>query len=229
MNIDKAKEFIRKEKDYLGEDYTNITFNINDIIEFQEGTDIKTRYFVKNIKVLDRYMEMLQDAENKLDKKKKVLFFTVSDIDLNEVNKMIDSLAVYKSKFNDVIEKLKCCSKCKCLNCLKNCPFHACLLCGKKGRVTECDKEKNNITMFKDTYVKLFNSETNNYDSVEVLAQVDMLYEKSLYRVVKSNGEFLILKYTQDMEGKDNYSAVNDKKVFNFVADIYERNVENLV
>ncbi len=229
MNIEKAKEFVRKEKDYLGEDYTNITFNINDIIEFQEGTDIKTRYFIKNIKILDKYMEMLEHAENELNKKKKVLFFTVNDVDLNEVNNEIDSILSYKNKFNNVIEKLRCCSKCKCLNCLKNCPFHACLLCGKTGKVTECDKEKNNITMFKDNYVKLFNSETNNYDSVEVLSQVDMLEEKSLFRVVNSNGEFLILKYTQDMEGKDNYSAVDNEEVFNFVADIYERNVENLV
>ena len=90
MNIEKAKEFVRKEKDYLGEDYTNITFNINDIIEFQEGTDIKTRYFIKNIKILDKYMEMLEHAENELNKKKKVLFFTVNDVDLNEVNNEID-------------------------------------------------------------------------------------------------------------------------------------------
>lgn len=229
MNIDKAKDIIKSEKDRLGEDYTNITFSINDIMEFEEGTDIRTRYFVKNIKILDKYMEMLDEGESKLNKKKKVLFFTVNDVDSNEINNVINGILDYKNKYSNIIEKLRCCSKCKCLNCLKNCPFHACLLCGKTGRVTECDKEKYNITMFKDTYERLYNSETNTYDSVEVLAQIDILTEKTLFRVINSNGDFLILTYTHDISGQDNYGAVNDKEIFNFIADLYERNVENLI
>ncbi|MGG7097942.1 hypothetical protein [Clostridium sardiniense] len=229
MNIDKAKDIIKSEKDHLGEDYTNITFSINDIMEFEEGTDIKTRYFVKNIKILDKYMEMLDQGENKLNKKKKVLFFTVNEADSNEINNVVNGVLDYKKKYENVIEKLRCCSKCQCLSCLRNCPFHACLSCGKSGRVTECDKEKYNITMFENTYANLYNSEINAYDSVEVLAQVDILTEKTSFRVINSNGDFLILTYIHDMQGKDNYGAVNDKEVFNFIADLYERNVEDLV
>lgn len=229
MNIDKAKDLIQKEKDYWVEDYTNLTFSINDIMEFEEGTDIKTRYFVKNIKVLDKYMEILDKGESILNKKKKVLFFTVNDADSNDINKAINEFMDYKNNYKDILNKLKCCSKCECLKCLRDCKFHSCLSCGKTGRVTECDKEKYNITMFKEYYTELYNSETNSNDRVKVLCQVDVLSEETSFRVIESSGDFLILTYTNNIDGNDNYGAVKDKEIFNFIADLYERNIENLV
>lgn len=229
MNIDKAKEIIKSERDNLMEDYTNITFSINDIMEFEEETDIKTRYFVKNIKILDKYMEDVDKAESLLNKKKKVLFFNVDAASSSEINNCVNSILEYKNKYNDVFLKLECCSKCQCLNCMRDCKFKACLSCGKSGRVTECDKEKYNITMFKNEFTKLYNGETNQYDSVEVLAQVDILTEDTSFRVIKSNGEFLILTYIHNPANGDSYGSVNDKETFNFIADLYERNVENLV
>ena len=229
MNIEKAKEIIKSERDNITEYYTNITFSINDIIEFSEGTDIKTRYFMKNIKILDKYIELLDSAESKLNKKKKVLFFEVDAATASEINDSINSILDYKNKYNDIFLKLKCCSKCQCLSCIRDCKFKACLSCGKSGKVTECDKEKYNITMFNGEFSKLYNGETNMYDSVEILAQVDILTEKTSFRVVKSNNEFLILTYEHNPKDGDSYGSVSDKDTFNFIADLYERNVENII
>ncbi|MEG1480890.1 hypothetical protein [Clostridium sp.] len=228
MNVDVAKEWIKDEKNLWGEDYTNITFSINDIIDFEEETEIKDRFFVKNISILDKYIRLLNDADSKLHQKKKILFFEVNKTDSTEASKTISDLMEYKDKFKDVLYKLKYCAKCNCLKCIKKCRYNSCLCCDRTGKVTECNYDKYNVIMFKNLLTDLYNSDTSSYDKVKVLCEVCILDKEKTFRVIDSNGEYLILNYCHDPLKGDSYSAVDDKDVFNLIANLYERNVQNL-
>ncbi|MGG7324967.1 hypothetical protein [Clostridium baratii] len=229
MNIDVAKEWIQDEKNMWAEDYTNITFSINDIMEFEEGTDIKNRYFVKNINILDKYMRMLDEASSKLNVKKKVLFFEVNNTSSSEASDIISELMEYKDKYKEVLYKLKYCAKCQCLKCIKKCRYDSCNSCDKSGKVTECNYDKYNVIMFNNFLANLYNSETNSYDEVKVLCEIDILEKDTVYRVIDSNGEYLILTYSHDPLKGDSYGSVDDKDVFNLIANLYEKNVQNLL
>lgn len=224
MNNTVAKEYIQKEKKTYGRVFSDITFALDDINDFKEGTDIESRYFFKNIKLLDKYMTMVQNAETEISKKKKVLFVEKDLLSSEQIQSLINGLELYKDSYKKNLNKLVKCSSCKCLKCMIECPFKSCMACSEIGKVTDCDKKTYNFILFTNYMTRLYNSETRSYDTVKVLAQVSFSDDPYDYRVLNSNGEYLILKYKNNM-GKEEYNAVEDKYKFNFVANLYEKNV----
>lgn len=229
MNREEIAKWIEKEKSTVLRDFTDITFGIDNIIDFKEGTDISNRYFIKNIKILDKYSEKISEIEGMIGKTKKVLFFTVDDIDKEKVNMLIDECNGYKNQYKDVFEKMSFCRECKCLSCINDCKFSSCNTCFKRGKVTECDKKEHEIVMFNNTKTELYNSETMVYDTVNVLTQVNILSKNNLYRVIEANGDYLILTYSKEINGKETYGEVKDMEAFDYVSEAYERNIENII
>lgn len=229
MNINEVKDWIAREKSAVGKCYEDIIFGIENIIDFKDGTDIENRYFVKNAKILDKYMEKIYEIEARLDRKKKVLFFKVEDVDKNEINRLVDECKEYRRNSRNIFEKLNFCRKCECLNCVSNCKFASCNTCGQRGKVTECDKEDKEIVMFNNATTELYNSDTMVFDTVNVLTQVNILSKNSMYRVIETGGEYLILTYSREINGKENYGEVKDSEVFDYIADAYERNIDKIL
>ncbi|XZN14489.1 hypothetical protein ACSW9O_15595 (plasmid) [Clostridium perfringens] len=179
--------------------------------------ELDKRLYLKNMSVLNSYIDKIKEINFKADKKGIIDIFR-SD------QKYLDELLEYKSRVQDNLDRIKCCSSCKCISCTIECPFNACIECFPGIKVAICDKENFNITTgYKNIDLDL-NDETIHY---EVLGMLTDLRQNKKYIYLSEIGNLdnqQILEYEQNIKGEERFDGIEDKSVLEQVYSIFVKN-----
>lgn len=217
-----ATEFLDKEKNIYGNLYSKLIFVLDDIEDLSENSTLKQRAYYKNIKILKKYNDLLDECSKNKPEKKSLFSF------LNKSNEkeIISKCENFKITYKDSLDKIFICSECTCVKCIRNCGFNPCLSCNKTGKVNYCDRENTNLIVFKDFIKQQYNGDTSENEPLEILCEVEMLDIDKRFRIVKEviSGQQYVLEYTYDLKDGDLYNSVDDVDLFNEIIEIYENN-----
>ncbi|WP_392486281.1 DUF1292 domain-containing protein [Haloimpatiens sp. FM7315] len=210
----KLDDFIQIEKSKYGSLFSDIEFAINSVSELLSEDSLKERKYYTRVPILKKYIELLDSI--KLDKKRK------SFLSFFDQDKYINILEDYKKENKEIFLQLECCSKCKCLNCTRNCGFDSCKRCTKGSRIYSCDHTKTNVSLENRT-LNLLNEDTNEDDIYYVLAIIQTLKMDTRYIVIKNSRtkEKYILYYYPGIS-EDSYAEITKEEDFNFAASTYD-------
>ena len=211
-----TSDFINKEKDSIGKIYTDITYAISEVSPFLDENILRKRKYYSKLPILKEYMEMLHEEEYSA-KNKKFIFFKKDDTILN--------LTDYKQNNLEAFNQFNNCSKCSCLNCIKECKFKSCSGCRFNSYIKNCDKFKLNVRFHKDFILDLTNNNTGKASRYKVLATLENCEDDKLYIVLEnltnSNDKF-ILHYYPGISS-DEFGEITDENEFNLIVETYEQ------
>jgi hypothetical protein len=209
-------DFINKEKDSIGKVYTDITYAISEVSPFLDESILRKRKYYSKLPILKEYMEMLNDGEYSA-RNKKFSFFKKDDTIL--------TLTEYKQNNLEAFNQFNNCSKCSCLNCIKECKFKNCSGCRFNSYIKNCDKSKLNVRFHKDFILDLTNNNTGKASRYKVLATLENCEDDKLYIVLEnltdSNDKF-ILHYYPGISS-DEFGEITDENEFNLIVETYEQ------
>ena len=211
-------EFIKEEKEDIGKVFVDINYAIDNVSPFLDKQVLNRRkYYIKK-EVLKKYIDMLNSSE--IDSSKKKSFFS----SLFKDNSSLNKLHAYKDEHREDFTQLKNCSKCACLNCVKDCEFNTCLGCRPGSFIKKCDKEKINITCHENWVLDLTNNNTGKQNKYKVLAtmqdcELDEQYI-ILQNIMDSNDKFILRYYPGISE--DEYGEITDTQEFDFIVETFE-------
>lgn len=211
--------FIDNEKKYWGKIFVDINYAIDNVKPFiTEKTLNNRKYFIKK-SVLKNYIDLIDTTENNTNNKKS--FFTLF---LN-TNKSNDILIKYKNDNKSSFTQLENCSKCACLNCIKDCNFSSCLGCRSNSFIKKCDKEKINITEYTNWILDLTNNDSGNESRYIVLGTLEDCQLDKYYIVLEnisdSNNKLILYYYPSIKE--DSYGEITDGEEFDFIVETFEK------
>ncbi|MGG7056677.1 DUF1292 domain-containing protein [Clostridium tertium] len=209
-------DFINTERDTIGKTYTEITYAISEISPFLDSNILKRRKYYSKLPILKKYIEMLNDAEYS-NKNKKFNFFKKDD--------SILKLEQYKSDNSEDFIQFENCSKCSCLNCIKECDFKSCSGCKVNSYIKSCDKSKLNVRFHKNFILDLTNNNTGKSSRYKVLATLENCVEDKLYialeNLLDSNDKLLLYYYPGI--SSDDFGEITDEEEFNLIVETYEQ------
>lgn len=209
-------DFINTERDTIGKTYTEITYAISEISPFLDSNILKRRKYYSKLPILKKYIEMLNDAEYS-SKNKKFNFFKKDD--------SILKLEQYKSDNSEDFIQFENCSKCSCLNCIKECDFKSCSGCKVNSYIKSCDKSKLNVRFHKNFILDLTNNNTGKSSRYKVLATLENCVEDKLYialeNLLDSNDKLLLYYYPGI--SSDDFGEITDEEEFNLIVETYEQ------
>ena len=209
-------EFITKERETVGKTYTDVTYAISEVSPFLDESILKKRKYYSKLPILTKYMELLNDAEYK-DKNKKFSLFKKDDT--------VSQLTRYKQDNLEAFNQLNDCSKCTCLNCIKECNFRSCSGCRSNSFIKSCDKSKINVRLHKDFILSLTNNDTGRSSRYKVLATIENCELDRLYIALENlmdSNDKLILYYYPGISS-DDFGEITDEDEFNLVVEAYEQ------
>lgn len=209
-------DFINNERDTIGKTYTEIAYAISEVSPFLDASTIKTRKYYSKLSILKKYIEMLDDAEYS-SKNKKFSFFKKDD--------SILKLEQYKNDNLEAFTQFENCSKCSCLNCIKECDFKSCSGCRANSYIKSCDKSKLNVRFHKNFILDLTNNNTGKASRYKVLATLENCIDDKLYialeNLLDSNDKLLLYYYPGI--SSDDFGEITDEEEFNLVVETYEQ------
>lgn len=209
-------DFINTERDTIGKTYTEITYAISEISPFLDSNILKRRKYYSKLPILKKYIEMLNDAEYS-SKNKKFNFFKKDD--------SILKLEQYKSDNSEDFIQFENCSKCSCLNCIKECDFKSCSGCKVNSYIKSCDKSKLNVRFHKNFILDLTNNNIGKSSRYKVLATLENCVEDKLYialeNLLDSNDKLLLYYYPGI--SSDDFGEITDEEEFNLIVETYEQ------
>lgn len=209
-------DFINNERDTIGKTYTEIAYAISEVSPFLDASTIKTRKYYSKLSILKKYIEMLDDAEYS-SKNKKFSFFKKDDSLLK--------LEQYKNDNLEAFTQFENCSKCSCLNCIKECDFKSCSGCRANSYIKSCDKSKLNVRFHKNFILDLTNNNTGKASRYKVLATLENCIDDKLYialeNLLDSNDKLLLYYYPGI--SSDDFGEITDEEEFNLVVETYEQ------
>lgn len=209
-------DFINNERDTIGKTYTEITYAISEISPFLDSSILKKRKYYSKLPVLKKYIDMLNDAEYS-SKSKKFNFF-------NRDNNIL-KLEAYKQDNLEAFNQFQDCSKCACLNCIKECEFKSCSGCRTNSYIKFCDKSKLNVRFHKNFILDLTNNNTGKSNRYKVLATIENCIGDNLYIALENlsdNSDKLLLYYYPGISS-DDFGEITDEEEFNLVIETYEQ------
>lgn len=209
-------DFINKERDTVGKTFTEITYAISEVSPFLDLSFLKKRKYYSKLPILKKYIEMLDDAEYS-SKNKKFKLFKKDDSLL--------SLQQYKQDNLEVFNQFEDCSKCSCLNCIKECAFKTCSGCRVNSYIKACDKSKLNVRFHKNFILDLTNNNTGKSNRYKVLATIENCIEDNLYIALENladNSDKLLLYYYPGISS-DDFGEITDEEEFNLIVETYEQ------
>lgn len=213
--MNKAEEFITSERNSYGKIFSDIAFAIDNVSGLLDPKVFENRKYIHKNKVLSKYMELLNTAENE-SKKKGILGIFKWD-------NYIDLLNSYKNDNKESFEQLKNCSTCECLNCTHECNFDSCHGCTNGSRVASCDHYLKNVVLQQNHNLRLKNNNTGEDNYYNVLALVEKGDNTKKFIIIENttNKEKFILYYYTGIS-EDSYGEITDENDFNFAAEAYD-------
>lgn len=211
-------DFIKKERDSWGKIYTDITYAISETSPFlEESTLLKRKYYSK-ISILRDYIKKLDDSEYKVSKKPKLLSLFKN---VDSTSHLID----YKTSNRSAFTQFENCSKCACLNCIRECNFKSCMGCRPNSFIKKCANNKINIRNHKNFTLDLTNNDTGRESTYKVLATLEDCTLDRLYIILENtvdiNDKFILYYYPGISE--DNFGEIEDEDEFNFIVENFEQ------
>ena len=209
-------DFINKERDTVGKTYTEITYAISEVSPFLDLSTLKRRKYYSKLPIIKKYIEMLNDAEYS-SKNKKFKLFKKDDSILN--------LQQYKHDNLEIFNQFQDCSKCACLNCIKECDFKTCSGCRINSYIKACDKSKLNVRFHKNFILDLTNNNTGKSSRYKVLSTIENCIEDNLYIALENlldNSDKLLLYYYPGISS-DDFGEITDEEEFNLIVETYEQ------
>lgn len=209
-------EFINNERKTIGKTYTEIAYAINDISPFLDNNILNNRKYYYKLPILKKYIDLLNEVEFN-SKKKKFSFF--------KKDNSIEILEKYKLDNLESFNQFECCSKCSCLNCIKDCTFQSCNGCRANSYIKSCDKTKLNVRFHNDFILDLTNNNTGKSNRYKVLATIENCMENKLYIVLEnlSNKNDKLILYYYPGISNDDFGEITDENEFNLIVKTYEK------
>ncbi|GIM29190.1 hypothetical protein CPJCM30710_18560 [Clostridium polyendosporum] len=210
-------EFIKQDKDRWGKVYIDISYAVDNVAPFLSEKTLKIRKYYSKKDVLKKYINLLESAESENTKSSflKGLFGG---------NKYETLLTSYKRDYSEDFDQLEKCSKCACLNCIKECNFNTCLGCRRNSLIKKCDHEKINITYHDNFTLELTNNNNGRASKYKVLATLQDCELQRQYIIIENlfdnNDKFILYYYPGISE--DSYGEITDSKEFDFVVETLE-------
>lgn len=210
-------EKLKFEKDYYGKIYSDISEAIFSLSPFLGDREKKRRKYFSKQEVLRDYIKTIDLAQEKISKKGIFSVFIKDDVEKEVMD--------FKFKNKEILDRLEKCSKCKCLNCSKECPFDGCLGCRDGANICMCDHEKHNMSKQTKYYLDLINEKTGREEKYKVLAIIQNLQENKRYIVIEGtvSQEKYILYYYPGVS-EDEFGEIKDENEFDEIVEIYEFN-----
>ena len=215
----KAEDFIKREKENYGKLYTDIAYAVDKVSPFIDSDILNRRKYYTRLKVVKKYIELLNSAETELNSKKGFFAKLGSNND-----KYITLLEDYRDDNKDSLKILKRCQKCQCLDCVAECKFDSCDGCAHYGRISFCDKKRVCVYTYNNAYtLDLENQDTGRDDRFNVLAIVQDVLKDKRYIIMENirTNEKFVLYYFCELKG-DRYEEITNEEDFNFAVDAYE-------
>lgn len=211
-------DFIKRERDSFGKIYTDITYAISEISPFLEEADLRKRKYYSKLSILNDYIKKLDESEFNSSKKPKLLSFFKKD-------NFESTLINYKASNLSAFIQFENCSKCACLNCVRECNFKSCSGCKSDSFIKKCTDDKINITSHKNFTLDLTNNDTGKQSTYKVLATLEDCTLDRLYIILEnrtdSNDKFILYYYPGISE--DNFGEIQDEEEFNFIVESFEQ------
>lgn len=209
-------EFVKREKNHWGKIYTDITYAISEISPLIDENELSKRKFYLDLPTLKKYVELLNSTESI----KKGFFSKLFNKDSSE-----GLLVDYKSKNQEAFDQLEFCSRCTCLNCIRECEFKGCLDCRYKSRIKKCDKVKINMRNYDNFIINLTNNNTGmdgRYKVLATLEDIELNREYIIFQNINDINDKYILYYYPGIS-EDEYGEISDVDEFNFIVETFER------
>ena len=208
-------EIITKEKEKWGKIYTDIYYAIDNISPLLSEEFLKKKKFYVKARVLKDYIKLLEDEEQKSNKKGLFSMF-------NSPN--ISSINSYKASNKENFNQLEKCTNCACLNCVVECSFKTCSSCRKNSSIKSCDHSKLNIRIHDNFTLELTNNDTGRDEHYKVLATLEDCEKDQEYIIIENirdiNDRYILYLYPGIKE--DTYGEITDEDEFNLIANSFE-------
>lgn len=201
--LNKIKEFTNSERDHYKDLYTDLILSIDNISELLDEDDYNSRFFIKKVHIIKDYLDKLDDADYKADKKD---FFDFLKSDEKYKTEVLN----YKSTIINDLKKLELCRKCKCLKCISSCSFKKCLNCLPSYYVHNCNEMDNCITKGLNT-ITLYSNDEERDVNFEPLGLLEDLKENKYYIYLVENNNRNnqhILEYIKYLNGEVEYLPI---------------------
>lgn len=210
-------DFIREEFEHFGKIYTDLTYGISEVSPFLDENELLKRKYYSKISILKTYIEKLNTASS-TSSKKKFFNFLSSDNSYRDVEN-------YKNQNKDAFLQFESCSKCACLNCVRDCEFKGCLGCRPDSYIKKCDKEKINIRTHNNFTLDLTNNNTGKASKYKVLAtledkELDKLYI-ILENIMDTSDKFILYYYPSI--SSDEFGEITNADEFDFIVNTFEQ------
>ncbi|MEQ8153353.1 MAG: DUF1292 domain-containing protein [Clostridiaceae bacterium] len=208
-------EIITKEKDKWGKIYTDIFYAIDSISPFLSDDFLKKKKFYVKGNILKEYIDLLEEQEQKGNKKGFLSMFSSPDM---------SSINSFKSKNSDTFTQLENCSKCECLNCVAECSFKTCTGCKRNSFIQKCDHEKINVRFHSGFTLDLTNNDTGKQNRFKVLATLEDCKKDQQYIIIEniSDPDDRYILYWYPGIKEDTYGEITDGEEFDFIAEAFE-------
>lgn len=213
--MSKIENFIQQEKESYGKVYTDLAYAIDKVSPFLEPGVLNNRKYYPKIKVIKKYIELLNSTNT--ETKSKGFFRGFGN------DKYITLLEDYKKDNKEDLEVLKSCQNCQCLNCVSQCKFDSCDGCSHYGKVAYCDKKRVSVFTYDNYCINLENQDTGNDDSYNVLAIVQDVLKDKRYIIIETinRDEKFVLYLFPETRG-DRYEEITNEEDFNFAIESYQ-------
>ncbi|MBC2581339.1 DUF1292 domain-containing protein [Clostridium sp. DJ247] len=213
--MSKSEEFIKREKEYFGKIYVDLTYAIDNVSPFISDKDLNSRKYVTKLPLLKKYIELIEAAESELNKKS-------SFSKLFDQDKYIDLLNSYKTDNEETLTQLENCSKCVYKNSMES-KFDGCLACKPKSRIVYCDNKKINVRTYDNWSLDLTNDRTGELDKYKALATLQDIELDQKYIIIENyrTKEKFILYYYPGIS-EDSYGEISNPEEFDYIVSIYQ-------
>lgn len=214
----KDLDFINKEKESWGKIYTDITYAVSEISPFLDESALMKRKYYSKLSILKEYIKKLETSEFESSKKPKFLSIFKNDDGTS-------SLLDYKKSNKDAFAQFENCSKCICLNCVRECNFKNCSGCKPNSFIKKCSDDKINIRTHDNFTLNLTNNNSGNSSTYKVLATLEDCTLDRLYIILENtvdSDDKFILYYYPGISG-NNFGEIEDEDEFNFIVNSFEQ------
>lgn len=212
MNLEK---FLEEEEKDAGKLYSDIVFALEEIEDYVPKEQLNERTYVKNLKTLEEYVNMIKEA--KIDNHSKGTFEKI----FSSNNDVKEKLQQFKNENFEKFNKLRNCVKCKCFKCTNECIMEGCNRCDNSGTIASCDKKLTCVYVFKNKHLELTNDKTGRTDMYNVLSIVQDKECDKLFIIIEGHGEKFVLYYYPGIS-EDTYGEITDVEDFNYAIEAFE-------
>lgn len=204
--MNKIKEFTTKERQEYSDLYTEVINSIYECKEVLGDDEVNKRAYVNKIESIKEYLDKIDDADYKADKKGFLDIFKSDEYYKKE-------LLEFKKNIQHEIRFTKKCVECKCMKCLTPCKVDGCKNCNLTEIVSSCNKD-DKVIYDGLKNVKLFHHDLNKDIELKVLGR--LVYNNSEYlllRNIDDENDLQLYRYVVETNGTENYESLSDEEI----------------